>query len=107
MALNFNYKAQYLTNTAVYGSLPRVTSRIQKRRMQLAGHTRRHDDLVGNNLLLWEPKHGRRGRGRPALTLVDTLRRDLDLDSTEEMGKLMADRQLWRKITATRTLKLP
>ena len=81
MALNVNYKA-HLTNTAVYGSLPRVTSRNQKRRMQLAGHTRRcDDDLVGNNLLLLEPKHGSRGRGRPALTFVDTLRKDLDLDS--------------------------
>ena len=106
MALNISHKAR-LNNNEVYGSLPRVTFKIQQRRLRLAGHTMRHDDLVGNKLLLWEPNHGRRGRGRPALTFVDTLRSDLSLDSTNEMGKLMADRQLWRKIIATRTRKPP
>ena len=27
-------------------------------------------------VLLWEPQHGKRSRGRPAATFVDTLERD-------------------------------
>ena len=67
----------------------RVSSKIQERRMRLAGHIHRHEDLVAQELLLWEPTQGVRGRGRPALTIVDTLKSDTELDSTVDIGTLM------------------
>ena len=80
---------------------------IQERRMRLAGHIHRHEDLIGQALLLWEPTQGVRGRGRHAMTFVDTLRSDTGLDSTADIGTLMADRQLWRDFIKTRTMKPP
>ena len=106
MALNVDWKL-HKTNKEVYGKLPRVTMKIQERRMRLAGHIHRHDELVANRLLLWEPTHGTRSRGRPAVTFVDNLRTDTGLTDTGEIGRLMADRTLWRQRIDTRTLKPP
>ena len=106
MALNINWK-DLVNNAKVYGHLPRVTEKIRERRMRLAGHIQRHDDLVAHQLLFWEPQHGQRGPGRPHLTFVDMLKRDTDLDDTTEIQSLMADRVLWRKFIKTRTLKPP
>ena len=53
--------------------------------MRLAGHIHRHPELVANRLLLWEPNHGVRSRGRPAMTYVDSLRVDTGLSDTGEM----------------------
>ena len=106
MALNVDWK-QHQTNKEVYGRLPRATMKIQERRMRLAGHIHRHPELVAHRLLLWEPTHGARSRGRPALTYIDNLRNDTGLADTEEIGRLMADRTLWRQHINTRTLKPP
>ena len=106
MALNVDWR-EHRSNKEVFGTLPRVSSKIQARRMRLAGHIQRHDDLVAHDLLLWEPSHGYRGRGRPPLTFVDTLRKDTGLVNTEEIRRLMADRKLWRDKIETRTLKPP
>ena len=106
MALNVDWK-QHKTNKEVYGTLPRPTMKIQERRMRLAGHIHRHPELVANRLLLWEPNHGVRSRGRPAMTYVDSLRADTGLSDTGEIGGLMADRVLWRQRINTRTLKPP
>lgn len=106
MALNIDWRL-HITNRVVYGRLPRVSSKIQERRMKLAGHVQRHDDLIAHKLLLWEPSHGARGRGRPTLTFVDTIRGDTELSSTDEIGRLMANRMLWKNSIDTRTLKPP
>ena len=106
MALNVNWK-QHLTNKEVYGNLPRATMKVQERRMRFAGHLHRHPELTANRLLLWEPKHGVRDRGRPAMSYVDNLRKDTGLSDTGEIGRLMADRLLWRRRIDTRTLKPP
>jgi hypothetical protein len=106
MVLNVNWSS-HTTNSVLYGNLPRVSSKIQERRMRLAGHIHRHEDLIAQKLLLWEPIQGARGRGRPALTFVDTLRGDTELDSTGDIGRLMTDRKLWRNTIKTRTLKPP
>ena len=106
MVLNVNWRT-HTTNSVLYGSLPRVSSKIQERRMRLAGHIHRHGDLIAQKLLLWEPTQGARGRGRPAITFVDTLRSDTELNSTDDIGRLMTDRKLWRNTIKTRTLKPP
>ena len=87
-------------NKEVYGNLPRATMKNQERRMRLAGHIHRHPELVANRLLLWEPTHGVRRRGRLAKTCVDSLRADTGLNDTGEMGGLMADRVLRRQRSA-------
>ena len=99
-------KRNRVTNADTYGSLQRVSTRIQQRRMRLAGHIHRHNELVGHELLLWEPKHGHSGRGKK-LTYVDTLRKDTELDCVNEIGGLMDNRCLWRTAIDTRTLQPP
>ena len=106
MALNIDWRWGF-TNKEVYGSLPRVTMKIQERRMRLAGHIHRHPELVAHQVLFWEPSHGNRNRGRPAITYVDCLRKDTGLQDVQEIGGLMADRLLWRQRIDTRTLKPP
>ena len=59
-------------------------------------HCVRHPELVSSNLILWEPKHGTRSRGRPATTYIDTLRRDIGLSNTGEIRALMNNSDLWR-----------
>ena len=51
-------KRNRVTNADTYGNLQHVSTKIQQRRMRLAGHIHRHNELVGHELLLWEPKHG-------------------------------------------------
>ena len=75
---------------------PAICDIIRARRMGLAGHCVRHPELVASNLILWEPKHGIRSRGRPATTYIDTLRRDIGLSNTGEIRALMINSDLWR-----------
>jgi len=88
----------HMRNIDLYGQLPRVTDKIRTRRMRLAGHCVRHSELAASSMILWEPKHGRRSRGRPATTFIDTLRRDTGLNNTEEIQTLMKNRNLWRAV---------
>ena len=101
MVLNINWR-DMIRNTTVYGDLPKVTEKIRDRRMKLAGHIQRHEDLIAHEVLFWDPQHGRRGRGRPQLTYIDMLKRDTELDSVAEIKSLMLDRELWRKSIQTR-----
>ena len=95
MVLNVSWE-DHTKNVDLYGALPRVTDKIRARRMGLAGHCVRHPELVASNLILWEPKHGTRSRGRPATTYIDTLRRDTGLSNTGEIRALMINSDLWR-----------
>ena len=95
MALNVSWE-DHMNNVDLYDDLPRVTDKIRGRRMKLAGHCVRHPELVASGLILWEPKHGTRGRGRPAATYIDTLRRDTGLSRTDEIHTLMMNRDQWR-----------
>ena len=52
--------------------------------------------VSASDLILWEPKHGTRSRGRPATTYIDTLRRDIGLSNTGEIRALMNNSDLWR-----------
>ena len=91
VALNISWE-DHVKNVDLYGDLPRVTDKIRGRRMRLAGHCVRHPELVASELVLWEPIHGRRGRGRPHSTYIDTLKRDTGLSDVFEIRSLMGDR---------------
>ena len=90
------------TNKELYGKLPAVSDKIASRRLQLAGHCQRHPELAAHSLILWEPTHGHRRRGRPAMTFVDTLKRDTGASETSELATLMADRRIWKNHVKTR-----
>ncbi|KXJ08539.1 hypothetical protein AC249_AIPGENE10771 [Exaiptasia diaphana] len=74
-ALNVHWSSR-TTNDEVYGELPRLDVKIAERRLRLAGHCYRHPELSTQKLILWEPTHGTRSRGRPQSNYVDTLKRD-------------------------------
>ena len=62
---------EHVTNKHLYGGLPRLCDKVASRRMKLAGHCHRHQELPASKLVLWEPTHGHRLRGRPTPTYVD------------------------------------
>ena len=53
-------------------------------------------ELLAGELVLWEPTHGRRGRGRPSATFIDTLKRDLGTDDKLELEVCMTNQEDWR-----------
>ena len=87
-----------MKDSVLYGSLPKVSSKVTQRRLRLAGHAQRHPELTLHPLILWEPAHERSGRGRPRLTYVDNLRLDTGLTETNEIAVLMEDRECWKTL---------
>ena len=73
--------------------------------MRLSGHVARHDDLLANQLLFWDPQHGYKRPGRPHLTFLDMLKKDTSLSCVGEIRSAMLDRDVWRGIVAARTKK--
>ena len=67
MALNVSWKL-HIPNIQLYGELPPVSTKVQQRRMRLAGHGVRHDDEVANKLVLWQPMDGHANRERQKMT---------------------------------------
>ena len=47
----------HITNENLYGHLLKVSSKIRKRRMRVAGHCVRHKDEEASKLVLWQPQH--------------------------------------------------
>ena len=101
VALNIN-QGEHITNKRLYEALPSVSEKIAVRRMRLAGHCHRHQDLPAKKLVLWEPTHGHRSRGRPTPTFVDVLKKDAGAESTNELARCMENRDDWRRRWRTR-----
>ena len=59
MALNIHWQ-QMISNVDLFGNIPKPSVMIANRRMRMAGHIARHDDLLANQLLFWDPQHGYR-----------------------------------------------
>ena len=98
MALNINRYMMMITNSELYGNLPKVSSKVAQRRLRIAGYAQRHPELTLHLVLLWEPLHGRAGRGRPRQTYIDTLRADTGLQDTRDIANIMEHRERWRDI---------
>ena len=94
--------SERITNEKLCGKLPRPSDKIAARRLRLAGHCQRHPELGAHRLILWEPTHGQRGRGRPRTTFVDQLKRDTGTTTTGELAAMMKDRKIWRKAVDSR-----
>ena len=93
MALDISWK-EGKTNEELYRNLPPVSSKIQTRRMKLAGHCIRHKEEVANKLVFWKPE-GKRTKGRPATNYIDKLLNDTGLNNTEELEMVIMERQAW------------
>ena len=83
----------YKTNIQLHGELP-VSTKVQQRRMRLAGHCVRHEDEVANKPVLWQPTNGHANRGRKKITYVDNL--STGLGNISEMQTVMMDRGCWK-----------
>ena len=89
---------RHMTNEDLYRDLPKITTKIRERRLKFAGHCYRREEELASKLLLWEPTHGERRRGRPALSYLTTLKKDTGLEKGE-LESCMNDRKTWRAIT--------
>ena len=65
--------------------------------MKLAGHCVRHPEEEASKLVLWQPTIGQARIGRRAVTYIDTLMRDTNLASADELKTAMMDREGWRR----------
>ena len=95
MALNVSWK-QHIPNIQLYSKLPPVSTKVQQRRMRLAGHCVRHVDEVANKLVLWQPTDRHANRGRQNITYVDNLLQDTRLGNTSELQTVMTERGCWK-----------
>jgi hypothetical protein len=104
VAVNTHWSS-HTPNIELYGNLPADSDKIACRRLQLAGHC--HPELSTQQLVLWEPKHGVRGRGRPRTNFVDSLKRDTGASGANELAVLMESRKVWRSILVDRLRPSP
>ena len=88
---------EHKTNKKLYGNNPKITDTLMIRRLRFIERCWRKKDEVISELLLLEPKHGARKRGRPATTYVDQLRNDTGL-SIAELKSIMGNRKEWMKL---------
>ena len=96
MAMNVTWK-QHSTNDQLYQNLPRVSQKIQQRRMRIAGHCIRHNECPASQLVLWQSTNGRRKRGRKNISYVDNLMDDTEMVDIVEIKSSMMDRNGWRE----------
>ena len=95
MAQNVSWK-EHMTNEELYGSLPKVSEKIRKSRLRIAGHCIRHSEEEAAKVVLWEPRTGRIGRGRRPINYIDILKNDTGLEETNDLKAVMEDRELWK-----------
>ena len=65
----------------------------------MAGHCIRHPELLGSDLVLWEPVHGRAQQVRPRQSYLSMLLKEVGTNSKEELRTLMRDRDIWRGLS--------
>ena len=93
--------SQCMTNEVLYAGLPRISTTTRKRCHRFSGHCWRSKNEDVSDLVLWEPKHGKRSVGRRAHTFVDLL----EADTGVPRGCLLAvmdGRVGWRKKAGVR-----
>ena len=95
-ALDVSWKT-HTTNKKLYGNIPPISQTIKERRLQFSGHCSRAKNEVISEVILWEPRHGKRGRGRPARTCIDQLVDDTGIQK-EHLRMAMDDREGWRGV---------
>ena len=80
-----------------YKGMPTITNIIATRRLIIAGHCIRHNEEAAHNLIFWE-QNVKRKQGRRAVTFVDNLKEDTDLEEIDEIRNVMMMRDVWKTI---------
>ena len=70
----------HLTNKELYKNIPKISDTMIKQRLRFAGHYWRSNDELVSDLLLCNPKHGKRSHGRPRKSYIDQLKEDTILN---------------------------
>ena len=86
---------KHITNEVLYAGLPRISTTVQERRLRFTGHCWKIKNEVVRDLVLWEPKHGKRSIGGRARTIVDLLEADTGVPR-DCLPAAMDDRDGWR-----------
>ena len=92
--LNRSWKDQP-NNKDIYGSIPDTS--IRQQRLRFSGHCWRSKLELALDVIIWQPTHGKRKRGRPRWTYVDQLVDDTLCD-VNEIKKVIEDKYGWKKI---------
>ena len=93
--LNISWR-EHPTKRVLYGDLPPISQTLRDRRLRFAGHCFRSKEELASDLVLWQPNHGFKSRGRPARTYPDQLSDDLGC-MKEDLPVLMSDRTRWKE----------
>ena len=101
MILNVHW-SQKVTNEIQYGAIEKISTKIRRRFLKFAGHCLCRDDEVVSDLVLWEPTHGTRRRGRPPESYIRNLERETGIPASE-MRVAMMNRAVWRTFTVRET----
>ena len=70
--LNRSWK-DHPNNKDIYGNIPDICSSIRHQRLRFSGHCWRSKFELASDVIIWQPTHGKRKRGRPRMTYVDQL----------------------------------
>ena len=95
-ALDISWE-EHPTKKDLYGHLPPISAKIIERRLRFAGHCHRSKMELVSEVLLWQPKHGKRSRGAPATTYIKQLCQDVGC-TKEDLPTLMGNREEWREL---------
>jgi len=93
--LNISWK-QHPSKRELYGNLPPISTTLKDRRLRFAGHCHRSKDVLVSDLILWQPKHGKRTPDRLSRTFIDQLADDIGC-ARDNLPVLMNDRMAWRE----------
>ena len=110
MILNISWRDK-IPNKILYIGLPKISEVIMDRRMTIAGHCVRHKDETCHDLIFWQPRNGKRNRGRQPITFIDNLKYGTELDDVEEIHNERQRRreklnQVERKFDITNNIKV-
>ena len=92
----------HISNSDLYGDLPKVLDKVAWRRLGLAGHCQRHEKLPAYHLVLREPIHVKCRPGRPSTTFLDILKRDVEPANTAKLAAYMMNLDHWASRRAAR-----
>ena len=107
MRLQYDYHLSYSAASEKL-CVAQPSIRLQQERLRWLGHALRSPDTVLEEVLLFVPEGGNRGRGRPKRRLYDTVKadllaKDIQIDTKKqvnfwfELKTRAADRTSWRK----------
>ena len=86
IALNVSWE-DHIFNIELYGELACTSTKVEERKMALAGNCIRHP--VVTYLIFWEPTQGQMSRDRQKLSYEDVLKKDTGVENREKLRTLI------------------